>query len=141
MSRVIGIGGIVFRAKDADALRTWYQDRLGITMQAWGGAIFTDLPANDAHPTIAWSIVERASPVMDPSTASFMVTYRVQDLLGLVRVLRAEGCEVTLDLDATELGRFAWLIDPEGNKVELWEPPRAATKGQEACYANQAPPS
>jgi len=57
------------------------------------------------------------------STASFMVNYRVEDLHGLVRVLREEGCNVLEKIDESEYGKCAWVIDPEGNKVELWQPP------------------
>jgi len=70
-----------------------------------------------------WSIGPADGGHFAPSTASFMVNYRVEDLLGLVRVLREEGCDVLEKVDESEYGKFAWVIDPEGNKIELWQPP------------------
>lgn len=125
MRRVTGIGGIFFRAQDAASLREWYKRHLGIDVQAWGGAAFewTNAEGQPVAGTTAWSIASRDSDQFAPSTAPFMVNYRVEDLLGLVRALRDEGCHVLERIDESEYGKFAWVIDPEGNKVELWEPP------------------
>jgi len=125
MKRVTGIGGIFFVAKDAPALQAWYKRHLGIDVQAWGGASFdwTDASGKPVGGTTAWSIGPLDSGHFAPSTASFMVNYRVEDLLGLVKVLREEGCDVLGKIDKSEYGKFAWVMDPEGNKVELWEPP------------------
>lgn len=126
MKRVTGIGGIFFKAKDAPALRAWYKAHLGIDVQAWGGAAFdwTDADGKPTGGTTAWSVTEADSDQFAPSQATFMVNYRVDDLLALVAALRAEGCQVLDEInDAGEYGKFAWVIDPEGNKVELWQPP------------------
>jgi len=109
MKRVTGIGGIFFKAKDAPALQAWYKRHLGIDVQAWGGA--------------AWSIGPEGGDHFAPSQASFMVNYRVEDLHALIAALKAEGCNVVDKIDDSEYGKFGWVIDPEGNKVELWEPP------------------
>jgi len=124
MKRVTGIGGIFFKAKDAPAMHAWYKRHLGIDVQSWGGASF-DLIDADGKPvsgSTAWLINKQESDHFAPSTASFMVNYRVHDLHALVKALREEGCNVLDKVDDSEYGKFAWVIDPEGNKVELWEP-------------------
>lgn len=125
MKRVTGIGGIFFKAKNAPALRSWYQQHLGIDVQAWGGAAFdwTDAQGQPVAGTTAWSITSPDSDQFAPGSASFMVNYRVADLPGLVAALKEEGCAVLDKIDESEYGKFAWVIDPEGNKVELWQPP------------------
>ncbi len=125
MKRVTGIGGIFFKAKDAPALRAWYKRQLGIDVQEWGGAAFewTDAGGKPAAGTTAWLIDPQESQHFAPSQAPFMVNYRVDDLRGLVNALKEEGCNVIDKIDESEYGIFAWVIDPEGNKVELWEPP------------------
>src|SRR6478609_3986790 len=119
MKRVTGIGGIFFKANDAPALQAWYKRHLGIDVQAWGGAAFN---WTDGGST-AWLIAPQQSDQFAPGTAPFMVNYRVEDLHALVKVLREEGCNVLEKIDDSEYGKFAWVIDPEGNKVELWQPP------------------
>ncbi len=123
MKRVTGIGGIFFRARDPAALRAWYQAHLGIDVQDWGGTAFRWVDAEDkpVGGMTVWSIGDGAN--FAPGTASFMVNYRVADLHGLLAQLRREGCEVLEPMDDPHFGKFGWVIDPEGNKVELWEPP------------------
>ncbi len=125
MKRVTGIGGIFFKANDAPSLRAWYKQHLGIDVQSWGGTAFhwADDEGKPFAGTTVWSIGAMQSDQFAPSTAGFMVNYRVDDLLGLVQVLREEGCNVLEQIDESEYGKFAWVIDPEGNKVELWQPP------------------
>lgn len=117
MKRVTGIGGIFFKAKDAPALQAWYKRHLGIDVQDWGGTAFTGAG------TTIWSVGPAQGNQFAPSTAPFMINYRVDDLYALVKVLREEGCNVLEKVDDSEFGKFAWVIDPEGNKVELWQPP------------------
>jgi predicted enzyme related to lactoylglutathione lyase len=125
MKRVTGIGGIFFKAKDAKALQAWYKEHLGIDVQAWGGTAFpwTDDQGNPVGGTTVWSIAASQSDNFAPSNASFMINYRVEDVQALVKLLREEGCNVLEKIDDSEYGKFAWVIDPEGNKVELWQPP------------------
>jgi predicted enzyme related to lactoylglutathione lyase len=125
MRRVTGIGGIFFKAKDAPALRAWYARHLGIDVQAWGGAAFawTDAEGRPTGGTTIWSVGPAEGDQFAPSPASFMINYRVDDLHAVVAALRAEGCHVLDRVDESEYGTFAWVIDPEGNKVELWQPP------------------
>jgi predicted enzyme related to lactoylglutathione lyase len=125
MKRVTGIGGIFFKAKDAPALRAWYQRHLGIDVQAWGGAAFdwTDGAGRPIGGTTAWSVESAQSDHFAQTSSAFMVNYRVDDLHGLIAALRSEGCNVLEKIDESDFGKFGWVIDPEGNKVELWQPP------------------
>ena len=123
MQRVTGIGGIFFKASDPKALGAWYRDHLGIDVGDWGGAMFPWGGPGSAPGMTLWSVFSADTRYMSPGTASFMVNFRVADLDALLEALRAEGCNVVDKVDASEQGRFGWVIDPEGNKVELWEPP------------------
>ena len=125
MKRVTGIGGVFFHAKDPAGLGAWYKAHLGIDVQAWGGAAFTWADA-DGHPiggTTAWLIAPADSKQFAPSQAPFMINYRVDDLAALLEALRREGCQVLEKTEESEYGKFGWVMDPEGNKVELWQPP------------------
>ncbi len=125
MKRVTGIGGIFIKSPDAARLREWYQKHLGIDVEAWGGTAFSW--KSDANPsgtgTTVWNVFEGTSNYFSPSQAPFMVNYRVDKLHPLLAALRAEGCRVDDKVDESEYGKFGWVIDPDGNKIELWEPP------------------
>jgi predicted enzyme related to lactoylglutathione lyase len=125
MKRVIGIGGIFFRADDAPALRAWYKRHLGIDVQDWGGAVFNGSMAVGEPVTgsTIWSISSDEDKQFAPSKATFMINYRVDDLHALVKLLKDEGCDVLDQIDESAYGKFAWVMDPAGNKVELWQPP------------------
>ena len=125
MKRVTGIGGIFFTAKDPKALRAWYQRHLGIDVQDWGGAAFTwvDDEGNPTTGTTIWSVGAAEGNQFAPSKSPFMINYRVEDLASLLQALRDEGCNVLEKTDDSEYGKFGWVMDPEGNKVELWQPP------------------
>ena len=124
MKRVTGIGGIFFKAKDPKALREWYGKHLGLSVEEWGGVAFrwSDDPSEGKGTTI-WNPFKESTDYFKPSSASFMINFRVADLHGLVAVLRDEGCEVLDKVEESEFGKFAHVVDPEGNKLELWEPP------------------
>jgi len=124
MKRVIGIGGIFFKARDPGALREWYRKHLGIDVQSWGGAAF-----DGSADATAWAIFPATSDSFAPSAAPFMINYRVADLTALLAALRAEGCTVDERVDSSEQGRFGWVMDPEGNRIELWEPPATGGPG------------
>ncbi len=125
MQRVTGIGGIFFKARDPKALAAWYREHLGIPVEEWGGAAFRW--AGDSNPggvgTTIWNPFNADTTYFAPSEAGFMVNYRVADLHALLAALRAEGVEVVGDPQDSEYGKFGWVLDPEGNKLELWEPP------------------
>lgn len=127
MKRVTGIGGIFIKANDPAALRAWYQKHLGIDVQAWGGTAFSwaDDEGRPMDGMTVWSIGAGEGEQFAPGK-TFTVNYRVDDLGALLRALREEGCHVLDKTDDSGFGKFGWVIDPEGNKVELWEPPRAS---------------
>lgn len=125
MKRVTGIGGIFFKARDPAALSAWYRDHLGLGVTEWGGAIFEWGGADSERGMTIWSPFQQDTTYLEPGTASFMINFRVDDLDALLQALREEGCNVMEKTDESEQGRFGWVIDPEGNKVELWEPPAA----------------
>jgi catechol 2,3-dioxygenase-like lactoylglutathione lyase family enzyme len=124
MAKVLGVGGVFFKAEDPKAVRDWYARVLGFEVTTWGGVIFP-------HPTIgklAWSVIESSSDHYAPSTAPFMINYIVDDLDGVLAKARAEGVEpVGEQLSDDPHGRFAWLMDPAGVKIELWEPVKAGS--------------
>lgn len=125
MKRVTGIGGIFFTARDPVALRAWYKAHLGLDVLEWGGAAFrwSDDAGQPVGGTTIWSVAGADGDPFAPGKAPFMVNYRVADLHALIAELRKEGCNVLDKTDESEYGKFGWVIDPEGNKVELWEPP------------------
>ena len=125
MERVTGIGGIFFKAKDAPALQAWYRRHLGIDVQVWGGTAFpwADAEGRPTGGTTVWSIAPEESNQFAPSAATFMINYRVENVSALVALLETEGCDVLDKTEESEFGKFAWVMDPEGNKVELWQPP------------------
>ncbi|MBN8922223.1 MAG: glyoxalase [Rhodanobacter sp. 68-29] len=125
MTRVTGIGGIFFKARDPKALGEWYRTHLGFDVQEWGGAAFRW--ANPDNPTgtgtTIWSPFKDDTSYFAPGTAPFMINYRVRDLHAVLAALRGEGVQVESKVDESEYGKFGWVVDPEGNKIELWEPP------------------
>jgi len=125
MKRVTGIGGIFFKSKDPKALAEWYRVHLGVNIEQWGGAIFRW--ASPENPSgvgaTVWSLFKSDTKHFEPGQAPFMINYRVADLHALLAALRSEGCNVLDKVDESEFGKFGWVIDPEGNKVELWQPP------------------
>lgn len=131
MAKVTGIGGVFFKARDPNSLRHWYRTHLGFDVQEWGGCAFRwkddALPGREG--VTVWSVFPAESTYFDPSPAPFMVNYRVADLARVLAELRAEGCAVDDRTDESEHGRFGWVMDPEGNRVELWEPPAGPLPG------------
>jgi predicted enzyme related to lactoylglutathione lyase len=125
MKRVTGIGGIFFKAKDPQALAAWYKKHLGIGVEEWGGAAFRwNGPDNpQGIGTTVWSPFKEETGYFAPSSASFMINYRVDDLHAVLTALRAEGVSVEDKVEESEYGKFGWAMDPEGNKLELWQPP------------------
>ncbi|HET9066583.1 MAG TPA: VOC family protein [Gemmatimonadales bacterium] len=124
MAKVTGIGGVFFKSKgDHTALATWYQEHLGISLEAFGGAIlrWPEDTADDGGLTV-WSLAARDSKWFSPSESSFMINYRVDNLDEMLTQLRDRDVAVVGGPESHENGKFAWIMDPEGNKVELWEP-------------------
>lgn len=124
MARVTGIGGVFFKSRsDKAALAAWYQKHLGMSLESWGGAVlrWPDDTAEDKGLTV-WHVAGRESQWFSPSDSTFMINYRVDDLDALIHQLRNEGMEIVAGPESHENGKFAWIMDPDGNKVELWEP-------------------
>ena len=124
MAKVTGLGGVFFKSRgDNAALAAWYRDNLGLALEDFGGAIlrWPDDTAEDRGLTV-WHVAEKDSQWFSPSSAPFMINYRVDDLDGMLAQLRAAGVEIVGGPESHENGKFAWILDPDGNKVELWEP-------------------
>ena len=124
MARITGIGGVFFKSKgDHKALAAWYQKHLGMPVESWGGAAlrWPEDTAEDKGVT-AWHLAGPTSKWFAPSEASFMINYRVDDMSALLANLRTAGVEILQGPESHENGKFAWIVDPDGNKVELWEP-------------------
>ena len=122
MARVLGIGGVFFKAKDPVALGGWYRDVLGLEMEAWGGLVFTPEPMA-THPGAAtvFSTFPADTAYFAPSTKDFMINLAVDDLDGILERCAVHGVAVT-GRSEDENGRFAHLLDPEGTAIELWQP-------------------
>jgi predicted enzyme related to lactoylglutathione lyase len=119
--RVTGIGGIFFKSKDPKALAAWYSDVLGVSLAPWGGAMFRyDAPGHP--PVLVWTAFPSSTTYMAPSTREFMIDFAVDDLDAIVARLKAKGVAILKRDDADPSGRFAWIVDPDGTKIELWEP-------------------
>lgn len=125
MKRVTGIGGVFFKARDPKALGEWYREHLGVPLEDWGGAAFSwQTPDNPSGVgTTIWNPFTQDTSYFGTGGSSFMVNFRVHDVHALVAALRAEGCAVEDKVEESEYGKFGWVIDPDGNKIELWQPP------------------
>jgi predicted enzyme related to lactoylglutathione lyase len=124
MDRVTGLGGVFFKADDPESLSSWYEEHLGLKREE-GGFIFRWREAQEPERPgmTVWSLFRKDTEYFAPSDKPFMLNYRVKDIDALLDALRAEGVRVDEKRDDSEYGRFAWIYDPEGNKIELWEPP------------------
>jgi predicted enzyme related to lactoylglutathione lyase len=124
MAKITGIGGVFFKSRNDNAsLAAWYRDNLGLALEDFGGAIlrWPDDKAEDRGLTV-WHVAGKDSKWFSPSDSSFMINYRVDNLDELLAQLRASGVTVVSGPESHENGKFAWIMDPDGNKLELWEP-------------------
>lgn len=124
MAKITGIGGVFFKSKgDGAALAAWYRKHLGMALEGFGGAVlrWPDDKAEDQGLTV-WHVADGDSQWFSPSDSSFMINYRVDNLDELLAQLRSDGVTVVGGPELHENGKFAWIMDPDGNKVELWEP-------------------
>ena len=120
IGHITGVGGVFVTSKDPRALAAWYRDVLGIPLEAWGGAILRyDAPG---HPPMAlWNAMPVGSDEIAPSKREFMINFAVDDLDAFVARLTAKGVTI-LKREGDKTGKFAWILDPDGTKVELWQP-------------------
>ena len=124
MAKVTGIGGVFFKSRgDKKALSSWYEKHLGMKLEDFGAAIleWQEDTAEDKGMTV-WTVADRDSEWFSPSQSSFMINYRVDNMAELVEQLTAAGIDILQGPEYHENGVFAWIMDPEDNKVELWEP-------------------
>jgi predicted enzyme related to lactoylglutathione lyase len=124
MAKITGIGGVFFKStSDHKELAEWYSKNLGIQLEPWGGAIlkWTEDKAGDGGVTV-WHTAAKNTEWFSPSASSFMINYRVDNLSELLAQLQRNGVEILKGPDVDDNGKFAWVLDPDGNKVELWEP-------------------
>src|SRR6478672_13627507 len=121
MERVTGIGGVFFKANDPKGLTEWYGKHLGVPMEADGSFPWREEADPSRAGKTVWSAFARDTKYFDPSTASFMINYRVRDLHALLAELRREGVQVDPKVEEGEYGRFGWFVDPEGSRIALWE--------------------
>ena len=119
--RITGVGGVFVASKDPKALAQWYRDVLGIPMQPWGGAILS-YNAPGHPPVLAWTALPAKAKYLAPSTREFMLDFAVDDLGAFVARLKAKGVTVLGQEDGGATGKFAWILDPDGTKIELWQP-------------------
>lgn len=122
MKRVTGLGGIFFKSKDPDQMKEWYDKHLGIPNEKYGTS-FEWRHADDANKkgTTVWSPFKADTKYFEPSQSSFMINYRVENLERLVEELKKEGVTIIGEIQSYDYGKFAHIMDPEGNKIELWE--------------------
>lgn len=123
LKRVTGIGGIFFKCKDAQKMRDWYKEHLGLNTNQYG-AVFEWRQGEDTTKKgfTQWSPFSEKTKYFEPSTKDFMINYRVDDLEALVEQLTKENVTIVDKIETVEYGKFVHIIDIEGNKIELWEP-------------------
>jgi predicted enzyme related to lactoylglutathione lyase len=123
MKRVTGLGGIFFKAQDPKALYEWYRRHLGVESNADGsGASWRDADHPEIPGSCVWAIFPKDTDYFGPAPSNFMMNFRVENLLELLKLLREEGVPIDPKVEEYDYGKFAWITDPEGNRVELWEP-------------------
>lgn len=125
--RVTGIGGLFFKTKDPKASKDWYKKHLGFNTDDYGSTFWwKDKKGNDC--STQWSPFKDDTNYFEPSTKGFMFNYRVENLEELIKILREEGVQIIGDMEVYDYGKFAWILDNEDNKIELWEPIDSAFK-------------
>lgn len=121
VGRITGVGGIFFKSKDPKALTAWYRDVLGIRVEDWGGVILS-YDAPEHPPVLTMNVFKEDSDYMTPSKREFMLNFAVDNLPAFLERLTAKGVAILKRDDSDASGKFAWIVDPDGTKIELWEP-------------------
>ena len=125
--KVLGIGGVFFKSENPEEIKKWYQDNLGIITDQYG-AMFKTRNIDNPEETnyLQWSPFNKETDYFDPSKKEFMINYRVQNIEDFVKVLKEKGITVLDEItEYDEIGKFVHILDLEGNKIELWEPPKS----------------
>jgi predicted enzyme related to lactoylglutathione lyase len=130
MARVRGIGGVFFKSEDPERLYAWYEKHLGIAGRPDQGATFVWQSAEDPsrREMTVWAVFPGTTKYFSPSTAPFMLNYIVDDLDATLKELREAGVTVDDRVEDYDYGKFGWIMDPDGNRIELWEPKTPAPK-------------
>ncbi len=121
--KVTGIGGIFFFSENPEETKKWYAQNLGLVVNEWGSSFeFRNAHRPDEINYLQWSPFQKGSEYFAPSKKEFMINYRVQNIEGLVKKLKAGGVTVLDEIESFDYGKFVHIMDAEGNKIELWEP-------------------
>lgn len=121
--KVTGIGGIFFKCQDPDKMKDWYNKNLGLVTDQYGSPFeFRNANRPEEINYLQWSPFAEDTKYFEPSQKEFMINYRVENIEDLVQELKKEGVEVVDEIEAFDYGKFVHIMDPEGNKIELWEP-------------------
>lgn len=123
-NRVTGLGGFFFKTENPEKTKEWYKKHLGLPVDNYGWSfLWKDDKGNPGR--TQWSPMNQDTPYFNPSKREFMINFRVEDLEGLLRALKEEGVEIIGEIQTYSYGKFGWIMDPEGTKIELWEPREA----------------
>lgn len=122
MKKVTGIGGVFFKCKDPESIKNWYSKHLGLKTDQYGSLFEWRKTDNNEKGFTQWSPFSDKTEYFKPSEKEFMINYRVDNLVQLVEELKKEGVQVVDEIEEYEYGKFVHIMDPEGNKIELWEP-------------------
>ena len=127
--KVVGVGGIFFKSDNPEEIKKWYQENLGLPIDEWGTMFKTrDIDNPNQVNYLQWSPFDNKTDYFDPSKKEFMINYRVQNIEEFIKVLKGKGITVLDEITEYDgIGKFVHILDPEGNKIELWEPPKSTT--------------
>lgn len=121
--RVTGVGGIFFKSENPDKMKDWYSENLGLVTNEYGSLFeFRDSDNPESKGYLQWSPFEKETKYFAPSEKEFMINYRVVNIEEMIEQMRESGVEIVGEIEEYEYGKFAHIVDPEGNKIELWEP-------------------
>jgi predicted enzyme related to lactoylglutathione lyase len=123
MARITGFGGVFFRSPDPKALAAWYSDKLGLTVEDWGGALLTK--DADSPSQAVWSPFKADTDYFKPSKREFMINFAVDDLDGFLAALEEKGVAILGRQEMEGMGSFGWIVDPDGTKIEFWQPEKS----------------
>ena len=123
MKKVTGLGGIFFKCKDPEKTKEWYKKHLGINAGEYGYTFKWKDKDSGSLGTTVWSTFKQDTKYFNPGDKDFMINYRVADLKALLEELKSEGVQIAGEIEEFEYGKFGWIIDPDGQKIELWQPP------------------
>ena len=121
VGRITGVGGVFIKSKDPKALARWYRDVLGIPLESWGGATLKyDAPGHP--PVVVWNAFPNTAAYMEPSAREFMIDFAVDDMDAFLARLKEKGVTALKRDDTSPVGKYAWILDPDGTKIEFWQP-------------------